>query len=86
MIAGDGAGHQHADADHEADAGQDRAAPGGAAQVGAAKGGGELGVLLDEGALHLLEQSQLFLGERHGFLPSTGDQPHGQCRQPPGIR
>ena len=43
----------------------DRAAAGGAAQGGAAQRGGELGVLLHEGALHLLEQSQLFLGERH---------------------
>ena len=36
-----------------------------AAQRGAAQGGGELGVLLDEGALHLLEQSELLFGERH---------------------
>ena len=57
----------------EADAGQDRTALGGAAQVGAAEGGGELGVLLDEGAFHLLQRSQLFLGERHGNLPSHGD-------------
>ena len=73
VMPGDGAGHQDADAGHEADAGQDRAAPGGAAQVGAAEGGGELGVLLDEGAFHLLQRSQLFLGERHGNLPSHDD-------------
>ena len=50
------------------DAGEDRAAAGQAAQRGAAQRGGELGVLLDEGALHLLEQSQLLFGERHGVL------------------
>jgi hypothetical protein len=66
----DGSGHQHTDAGHETDARQDGSALGGAAQVGAAKGGGELGVLLDEGAFHLLERSQFFLGERHGNLPS----------------
>ena len=47
-----------------------------AAQRGAAQRGGELRVLLDEGALHLLEQSQLLFGERHGVLlegrPMTG--------------
>ena len=56
------------DAEHEDDAGKDRPAAGRAAQRGAAQGGGELRVLLDEGALHLLEQSQLLFRERHRSL------------------
>ena len=53
------------------DPGQDGTAPGGTTEAGAAQSGGELGVLLDEGALHLLQRSKLFFGERHGVLPST---------------
>ena len=56
-------------------------APGSTTEGRAAQGGGELRVLLDEGALHLLEQSQLFLGERHGS--SCGNMPairrHMRC-------
>ena len=73
-LLGDHAGHQHDDATDEDDAGQDGLASGGLSQGGAAQGGGELGVLLDERALHLLEQSQLFLRERHGCLPVGTDQ------------
>ena len=50
------------------DAGSDRPATRRAAQRRAAQGGGELGVLLDEGALHLLEQSQLLFREWHRVL------------------
>ena len=70
---GDRAGHQDRDADEEDHAGEDGPAAGRAAQRGAAQGGGELRVLLDEGALHLLEQSQLLFGEWHRFLPSGPD-------------
>jgi hypothetical protein len=39
---------------------------------------------LNEGAFHLLQGSQLFLGERHGNLPSRGVIGlSGQCKQPP---
>ena len=65
---GDHTGHHHRDADDEPDAGDDRPAAGDAPQRRAAEGGGELGILFDEGALHLLEQSQLLFGEGHGFL------------------
>ena len=50
-------------------------ATGGAAKRGAAQGGGELRILLDEGALHLLEQSQLLFGEWHGSSPVAPDGP-----------
>ena len=59
-------GDEQADADDEDDAAEDHAAASSALEGGAAQRGGELGVLFDEGALHLLEQSQFFLGELHG--------------------
>ena len=60
------ASDEQADAGHEDHAAEDHPPAGGALERRAAQGGGELGVLLDEGALHLLEQSQFFLGELHG--------------------
>ncbi len=41
------------------------------ASGGAAESRDELRVFGDEGTLHLLEQTQLFFGERHDFLPLT---------------
>jgi hypothetical protein len=82
----DGAGHQDADTGQETDRGEDRAALGGAAEVGATEGRGELRILLDEGALHLLQRSKLFLGERHGNLPSHGDGLMASVSSPLGIR
>ncbi len=76
----------HAEPGHETDAGQDRATAGGAAQVGTAEGGGELRVLLHEGAFHLLQRSQLFLGERHGNLLSRDDAFTASVSSHIGIR
>ena len=50
----------------EDDPAEDRSPTGSALEGRAAPRGGELGVLLDEGALHLLQQAGLFLGQRHG--------------------
>ena len=69
-MLGDGTGHQDRDTEHEADPGDDRPATGGAAERRAAQRRGELGVLLDEGALHLLEQSELLFREWHRSSPT----------------
>jgi len=44
--------------------------PGGAFEPSTLEDGDELGVLGCKSPLHLFEQSQLFLGERHGVLPT----------------
>ena len=70
---------QHRD-DEQTDAERDDGGTGEHASAGdalegrSAQGGRELGVLLDEGALHLLEQSQFFLGELHGSSSTFGAQ------------
>ena len=85
------AGEQEPETDEEAERSDDDPATLVGAQVGAAQGRGELGVLGVEGALHLLEQSLLVLGERHGssFASSIGPVPvlysisrHRRTRKP----
>ena len=49
--------------------GEQGSAARGGPQRGAPHRRRELGVLGDQGALHLLEQTQLFFRERHGDLP-----------------
>src|SRR5436189_178922 len=60
----------------------DCASPGSASERGAPQRGGELRVFLDEGALHLLEQSELLFREWHRSSP-TGQRRNvssGSCQ------
>ena len=80
--AGDRAGHQHHDTEREADPGDDRPSTSRAAERRAAQRRGELRVLLDEGALHLLEQSELLFREWHRSSPRViaGQIFSGDCK------
>ena len=56
-------------------------APGLEPAVAGPYGGGELGIVVDEGALDLLQQSLLVLGERHRDLHVGGAMAVGGSRR-----
>ena len=58
-----------ADAEHEDGGGGDRAHARDPLQRASPQGRDELRVLLGKRLLHLLQQTKLLFGERHGFLP-----------------
>ena len=76
--AGDADGEQR-QSDDDADSTDERTPTVAAAQVVAAERGSELGVLGVQRPLHLLEQSLLVLGERHGSSLQVG-HPGDRCR------
>ena len=79
--AADGATHEHADAEDEDGCRGDGAHLRDALESASAQGRCELGVLLGKRMLHLLQQTKLLFGERHGFLPH--DWSLSESRQAP---
>ena len=78
---GDGAADEDGQADDDQDGAELQLAAGLQPAVAGADGRGELGIVIDEGALDLLQQTLLVLGERHVDLQVGGAKAVGGSRR-----